>query len=148
MKARILGFSIGLSLFIGSTAFAGDAVAIGYNAQGVWTAVTYYSSSRAKGGRDYKTAKEAQEAALRDVRKRSEHKVATTAILASSNLTGFVAVARGENEHGTMTLVRRGRSQFEADARALAELKKDGASANQKIVYRYFSYGADSEAKP
>jgi len=28
MKARILGFSIGLSLFIGSTAFAGDAVAI------------------------------------------------------------------------------------------------------------------------
>ena len=28
MKARILGFSIGLSLFIGSTAFAGDAVVI------------------------------------------------------------------------------------------------------------------------
>jgi hypothetical protein len=29
MKARILGFSIGLSLFIGATVFAGDSVAVG-----------------------------------------------------------------------------------------------------------------------
>jgi len=29
MKARILGFSIGLSLFVGTNAFAGDAVSGG-----------------------------------------------------------------------------------------------------------------------
>jgi hypothetical protein len=42
-------------------------------------------------------------------------------------------------------VVGRGKSQAEADANALAELKKDGATLNQKIVYRYFSYGSDSK---
>src|ERR1700737_5217047 len=70
------GFLIVSILTATSRLFAGDAVAIGYNAEGVWTAVTYYASSTPKGGgKDYKTEKEAQELALRDVRKRSEHEV-------------------------------------------------------------------------
>jgi hypothetical protein len=124
-------------------------VAVGYNSEGVWTAVTYYSSSTPKGGKDYKTGNEAREEALRDVRSRSDYKPASANILAWSDSTGFVAVARGTIQgHGDVTVVRRGRSKPEANARALAELKKDGAIASQKIVYRYFSYGADSPAKP
>ena len=38
-----------------------------------------------------------------------------------------------------------GKSQAEADERALAQLKQADATAKQKIVYRYFSYGADSK---
>ncbi len=33
---------------------AGDAVVIGYNADGIWTSVTYYCSGTPKGGADYK----------------------------------------------------------------------------------------------
>jgi hypothetical protein len=124
---------------------AGDAVAVGYNSEGVWTAVTYYSSSTPKGGKDYKTEKEAQELALRDVRKRSEHEIATTSILSSSDSTGFVAVARGKDKSGKdVNVVGRGKSQAEADKEALAQLSAAGAGAKQKIVYRYFSHGGAS----
>jgi hypothetical protein len=126
--------------------FAGDAVAVGYNSDGVWTAVTYYSSSRPKGGKDYKTDKEAQEAALRDVRKRSEHEVASAKIIASSDSTGFAAVARGQTKSGQdVDVVGRGKTQSRADQEAFAQLSAAGASAKQKIVYRYFSHGADSK---
>ena len=47
-------FLVILLLLLKSSAFAGDAVVIGYNADGVWTAVTYYCSSTPKGGSDYK----------------------------------------------------------------------------------------------
>ena len=123
--------------------FAGDAVAIGRNKEGIWTAVTYYSSSTPKGGKDYKTEAEACDEAIRDLRKRGADQTARAEILASSDETGFVAVARGTIAgHGEVTLVCRGTSQAEANAKALAELTKAGATTKQKIVYRYFSYGS------
>lgn len=132
------------ALCAGSRLHAGDAVVVGYNSEGVWTAVTYYSSPTPKGGKDYKTEKEAQELALRDVRKRSEHEVATTSILASSDSTGFAAVARGQTKSGKdVNVVGRGETQNQADKEAFSQLSAAGAGAKQKIVYRYFSHGAD-----
>ena len=123
----------------------GDAVAVGYNADGVWTGITYYASATPKGGKDYKTEKEASEIALRDVRKRSEHEIASAKIIASSDSTGFVAVARGKDKSGKdVNVVGRGKSQGEADKEAFAQLSSAGADAKQKIVYRYFSHGGAS----
>lgn len=129
-----------------SLLLAGDAVAIGYNADGVWTDVTYYRSATAKGGKDYRTSAQARAFALRDVRRRSQYAVAKATILSSSDSTGFVAVACGQDKsfrdiHG----VGRGKSQTEADKKAFDLLNASGAGAEQKIVYRYFSYGADSK---
>ena len=125
---------------------AGDAVAVGYNSEGVWTAVTYYSSSRPKGGKDYKTQKEAEQSAIRDLRRRSQYRAAKESILSSSDLTGFVSVARGAtNSRKDVNVVGRGKSQREADEQAFGQLKQAGATANEKIVYRYFSHGADSK---
>jgi len=128
---------------------AGDAVAVGYNSEGVWTMVTYYGSSTPKGGKDYKDSTQAREAALRDLRRRGGHEMAKASVIAESDLTGFVAVARGETQSGKdITVVGRGKSQEEAEKKALAGLNAEGATAKQKIVYRYFSHGADSPAKP
>ena len=129
----------------GSWLWAGDAVAVGYNSEGVWTAVTYYSSSTPKGGKDYETEKEASEIALRDVRKRSEHEIASAKIIASSDSTGFVAVARGKDKSGKdVNVVGRGKTQGQAHKEAFAQLSSAGADAKQKIVYRYFSHGGAS----
>jgi hypothetical protein len=126
--------------------WAGDAVAVGYNKEGVWTAVTYYSSSTPKGGKDYKTEKEAREFALRDVRKRSEHETAAASVLASSDSTGFVAVGRGQTKSGKdVNVVGRGETQNQADKEAFAQLSAAGAGAKQKIVYHYFTHGSDSK---
>lgn len=123
---------------------AGDAVAIGYNKDGVWTSVTYYASSKPKGGKDYKTESEAREEALRDLRKRGGDQTTRSEILSSSDATWFVAVARGADNSGKdANVVGRGKSKKEADEKAMAELRQRGATKNQKIVYRYFSYGAD-----
>jgi hypothetical protein len=131
------------------TVRAGDAVAIGYNSEGVWTAVIYYCSSTPKGGKDYKDSAQAREAALRDLRKRAGDNLAKADVLADSDLTGFFAVARGKTESGKdVTVVSYGKAQAEADKKALADLERAGATAKQKIFYRYFSYGADSAAKP
>jgi hypothetical protein len=131
-----------------SQLFAGDAVAIGYNAEGVWTAVTYYCSSTPKGGRDYKSSAEAREAAQRDLRARNGENLARSSILASSDSTGYAAVARGKAKSGKdLNVVAYGKSQTDADKSALAQLNQADATENQKIVYRYFSYGADSAAK-
>jgi hypothetical protein len=121
-------------------------VAIGYNADGVWTAVTYYSSSTPKGGRDYKTSTEAREAALRDLRARTGQNLARASILASSDSTGYAAVARGKAKSGKdLNVVGYGKSQTDADKKALAQLNEADATENQTIVYRYFSYGTDSK---
>jgi len=137
---------LNLLLAPGSTLIAGDAVAIGYNTEGIWTSVTYYSSGSAKGGRDYKNEKEAREAALRDLRRRGDHQNARTEILSSSDSTGFVAVARGVNASGKdENVAGRGKTQQEADEQAMAELKQREATKSQKIVYRYFSHGADGK---
>ncbi len=125
---------------------AGDAVAIGYNANGVWTDVTYFRSATPKGGKDYRTSTQGREFALRDVRRRSQSAVATARILSSSDSTSFVAVARGQSKSGKdVNVVGRGETQNQADKEALAQLSATGAGAEQKIVYRYFSYGADSK---
>jgi hypothetical protein len=140
----LVGISVCSALGITSELFAGDAVAIGYNKDGVWTAVTYYSSSTPTGGKDYKTEKEACEIALRDLRKRSEHEIATTSILSSSDSTGFVAVARGQTKAGKdVNVVGRGETQSQADKKAFEQLSAAGAGAKQKIVYRYSSHGAN-----
>jgi hypothetical protein len=121
---------------------AGDAVAIGYNSEGVWTGVTYFCSSKPKGGKDYKTENGAREEAMRDLRKRSNYAASTVKILSSSDSTGFVAVARGKDKSGKdVNVVGRGKSQAEADKKAFDLLSEAGASTEQKIVYRYFSYG-------
>ena len=125
---------------------AGDAVVIGYNKDGVWTSVTYYCSSKPKGGKDYKTEAEAREAALRDLRKRGGDQTARSEILSSSDATGFAAVARGaDKSRKDSNVVGRGQSQAEADKEAMALLNKAGATKSQKIVYRYFSNGANAK---
>src|SRR2546428_5481717 len=85
-------FLISLLSFLApaSRVSAGDAVAIGYNAAGIWTDVTYFRSATPKGGKDYRTSAQAREFALRDVRRRSQSAVATTHILSSSDSTRFV----------------------------------------------------------
>jgi hypothetical protein len=146
MRLRIIFFLTSCLLALCQSSLAGDAVAIGYNKDGVWTSVTYYSSGAPKGGRDYKTEAEAREEALRDLRRRGDHQNAREEILSSSDSTGFVAVARGANAPGKdVNVVGRGKSQAEADENAMAELKKAGAEKNQKIVYRYFSHGSDGK---
>jgi len=137
---------ISASICLFARASAGDAVAIGYNSAGVWTSVTYYSSSTPKGGRDYKAEKEAREEALHDLHVRGGENLARGEILSSSDSTGFAAVARGTVRSGQdVNVVGRGKSQAEAEANGFAELKKLGANAKRKIVYRYFSNGADSK---
>lgn len=126
--------------------FAGDAVAIGYNADGAWTSVTYYSSGSPKGGKDYKTEPEACAAAIQDLRRRDVVKSAHVAILSSSDATGFVAVGRGtDTSTKEQNVVGRGNTKAEADEKAMAELNQRGAAKNRKIVYRYFSHGSDGK---
>ena len=121
-------------------------MAIGYNADGVWTSVTYYSSGSAKGAHDYKTEAEAGQEALRDLRKRGGEGLARAEILSSSDATGFVAVGRGtDKSRKDQNVVGRGKTQAEADEKAMAELNQRGATKNQKIVYRYFSHGSDGK---
>ena len=123
---------------------AGDAVAIGYNADGVWTAVTYFRSATPKGGKAYKTQEQAREFAMRDIRRRSQYPPTTVRAFSASEKTGFVAVGRGQNKSGTdIHGVGRGTTQAEADQKALELLNESGAGAEQKIIYRYFSHGAD-----
>jgi hypothetical protein len=140
---------ISLSLFIAANLDAGDAVAIGYNAEGIWTAVTYYNSSTPVEGKDYKNVTDARKEALRDLRARAGQGLARASILASSDSTGFAAVARGKTRAGKdLNVVGYGASQNDADEKALSQLQQAGATENQKIVYRYFSYGADAATKP
>ena len=144
-QAQKFGGLILLSLWIISRAVAGDAVAIGYNKEGIWTSVTYYASSTPKGGKDYKTEAEAREEALRDLKNRGGNETARAEILASSDSTGFVAIARGQDKaKKDVNVVSRGKSQPDADKNALAELATVGAMKHQRIVYRYFSCGSDS----
>ena len=101
----------------------GDAVAIGYNSKNVWMMVTYYSSSTPKGATITRTRPGAREAASLDVRRRAGEGLAKVDVIAASDLTGFVAVARGENKSGNdVTVVGRGKSQAEAEKKALVQI--------------------------
>ena len=140
----LIGFSVCLLLL--PRALAGDAVAIGYNADGIWTSVTYYSSGKPKGNPRYKNEADAREEAMRDLRKRDGGNLTRAEILSSSDTTGFVAVGRGtDKSRKDQTVVGRGKTQAEADQNASAQLHQSGATRNQKIVYRYFSHGADGK---
>lgn len=123
---------------------AGDAVVVGYNSDGVWTSWTYYCSSTPKGGRDYKDAEQARAAALRDLHRR-KGMLAKTEVLAQSDATGYAACARAKTSAGKDVLVvGKGKSQAGADRDALDKLQRADGANEQKIVYRYHSYGADS----
>jgi hypothetical protein len=125
---------------------AGDAIAIGYNYDGVWTAVTYNRSSTPKGGAHYREAAQACVFAVRDLRTRASEDLAWTKIIGKSDRTGYVTVARGmaTNADKVATAIGRGKSQAEADQKALEKLKNADATSDETIVYRYFTYGEDS----
>jgi hypothetical protein len=129
---------------------AGDAIAIAFDCDGVWTAVTYFRSSTPKEGHHYWNATQACGFAVRDLRIRTPENLARTKIIGQSDRTGYVAVARGgvANENKDVTTIGRGTSQKEADENALMKLNERQATENEKIVYQYFSFGADSGARP
>jgi hypothetical protein len=146
---RVLFYSVVFSCLLTAKAKAGDAVAVAYNSDGTWTAVTYYCSSSPKGGADYKDAAQAREAALRDLRSRAHEALAKATVLADSDLTGYFAVGRGKPKSGKdLLIVGYGKSQAEADKKAMDDLNRGGATTEQKIMYRYFSNGADAAPKP
>lgn len=128
---------------------AGDAVAIGYNEKGVWTAVMYYSSGTPKGGSDYKDVAGARDAALRDLKKRAGAQQVTSKIIASSDKTGNFAVAsaRGSkaNDARDIFAVGYGKSAEEAEKDAFAQLARQKATEKKKVHYRYFSHGDDGK---
>jgi len=132
--------------FVAATASAGDAVAIGYNYDGAWTAVTYNRSSTPKGGPNYHDSKKACEFAVRDLWVRATEYLVRTEIVGQSDRTGYVAVAQGKavERNRDVTAVGRGRTQNEADANAIKLLTGREATTEPSIVYRYFSYGSES----
>jgi hypothetical protein len=146
MKLTVLG---ALSCVITCPTFAGDAVAIGYNYDGVWTAVTYNRSSTPKGGAHYHDAEQARIFAARDLWHRATDDLVRTEIIGESDRTGYVAVAQGKaiTRNKDVTAVGRGKSQNEADSNALKLLTAREATTEAAIVYRYFSYGADSVSR-
>lgn len=131
---------------LAANALAGDAVAIGYNYEGVWTAVTYNRSSTPKGGPNYHNSKKACEFAVRDLWSRATEYLVRTEIIGQSDRTGYVAIAQGKaiERNKDVTAVGRGKSQNEADANALKVLSAREATTEPAIVYRYFSYGDES----
>ena len=131
---------------IAATAFAGDAVAIGYDYDGAWTAVTYNRSSTPKGGLNYHDSAKACQFATRDLWSRASEYLVRTEIVGQSDRTGYVAVAQGKaiERNKDVTAVGRGETQAEADAKALKLLMARDATTEPSIVYRYFSYGSDS----
>jgi hypothetical protein len=143
MKIILLG---SLFCFIAHTALAGDAIAIGYNYEGVWTAVTYNRSSTPKGGAHYHNAIQACNFAVRDLYARAAESLVRTEIVGRSDRTGYVTVMRGKavTKNKDVTAVGRGLSQTEADQKAFALLEANGGRTDEQIVYRYFSYGDDT----
>jgi hypothetical protein len=132
---------------LGRAANAGDALAIGYNKDGVWTAVTYYCSSTAKGGSDYKTEAEAKEEALKDLKKRAPEGLEKSTVFSSSDRTGHFAYARGKNaDDKDFHAVGFGASKEAAEKDAFEQLKRAGGTNEQKVIYSYFSHGADEAA--
>jgi len=134
---------------VGRLTFAGDAVAIGRNYDGSWTAVTYNRSSTPKGGEHYHNAAKACEFATRDLWARASEYLVRTEIVGQSDRTGYVAVAQGKalERNKDVTAVGRGKSQNEADTNALKLLNTREATTEPAIVYRYFSYGSESNTR-
>lgn len=137
-----------ISCVVAYPTIAGDAIAIGYKYDGVWTAVTYNRSSSPKGGPHYHDAVQACTFAARNLHVRASDYLVRAEIIGKSDRTGYVAVARGKAiaKNKDVTGVGRGKSQAEADEKALELLNANGVTENAQLVYRYFSYGADSGA--
>lgn len=135
-----------ISCVVAYPTFAGDAVAIGYNYEGAWTAVTYNRSSTPKGGANYHDSARACQFAVRDLWARASEYLVRAEIIGESDRTGYVAVAQGKaiERNKDVTAVGRGKTQNEADAIALKKLNEREATTEASIVYRYFSYGSDS----
>jgi hypothetical protein len=144
MGIRVLALAT-ISCVVSCPTFAGDAVAIGYNYLGTWTAVTYNRSSTPIGGPHYHDSEKACEFAVRDLWARATEYLARTEIIGQSDRTGYVAVAQGKaiERNKDVTAVGRGKSQIEADNNALKLLIEREATTEATIVYRYFSYGSD-----
>jgi len=125
----------------------GDAVAIGYNDKGIWTAVIYYCSGTPKAGSDYKDAAGAREAALRDLKRRGGAQMASSKIIASSDKTGNFAVAsaRAAEDAKDVFAVGYGKSEAEAEKDAFAQLARQKATEKKKVHYKYFSHGEDGK---
>ena len=147
LKVIAMTFTVlGLTSLI---AQAGDAVAIGYNEKGVWTAVMYYSSGTPKGGSDYKDAAGARDAALRDLKKRAGAQQSTSKIIASSDKTGNFAVASARaskaGDAQDIFAVGYGKSVEEAEKDVFAQLARQKATEKKKVHYRYSSHGEDGK---
>lgn len=149
MLLKIISTSFALLGLATLIAQAGDAVAIGYNNKGVWTAVMYYSSGTPKGGSDYKDAGAAREAALKDLKKRAGEQQATSKILFSSDKTGYFAVAsarasKADNAQDVFA-VGYGKSKEAAEKDAFDQLARQKATEKRKVHYQYFSHGEDGK---
>ena len=145
MFTKRVGLAFLFFCLIAGAARAGDAVAIGYNYEGGWTAVTYNRSSTPKGGPNFHNSTKACQFAVRDLWARASEYLARTEIVGQSDRTGYVAVAQGKavERNKDVTAVGRGKTQNEADANALKLLSGREATTEPSIVYRYFSYGDD-----
>jgi hypothetical protein len=149
MSLKIISTTVALLGLTSLIAQAGDAVAIGYNDKGIWTAVTYYSSGTPKGGLDYKDAKGARDAALKDLKKRAGEQQATSKIIASSDKTGNFAVASARaskaQDARDVFAVGYGKSEADAEQDAFAQLARQKATEKKKVHYKYFSHGEDGK---
>ena len=149
MLLKALSTTAALLVLTSLIARAGDAVAIGYNDKGIWTAVIYYCSGTPQGGSDYKDAAGAREAALKDLKKRGGGNQASSKIIASSDKTGHFAVASARTATGSdakdIFAVGYGQSKEAAEKDAFAELARQKATEKKKVHYRYFSHGEDGK---
>jgi len=136
-----------VTVLLGATVMAkgGDAVAVGFNQEGVWTAATYYCSATPPGGADYKDEAAARQAAAQDLRKRAPEGIVRTELIASSDRTGHFAYARGRESGGEKDFhaVGFGASKEEAKRDAFQQLTRQGAKVRQKVIYEYFSNGSE-----
>jgi hypothetical protein len=129
---------------------AGDAVAMAYNSDGVWTALTYIRSTTPKSGAHYHDSTEAGASARQDLHRRAGTDLFRTKVIGQSDRTCYVTIARGKSPkpNTCVTVIGRGKTQPEADQDALQQLSHAAAAADEKIVYQYFSYGSDANDSP
>src|SRR3954471_6550310 len=149
MLLKVISASFALLALTSLIAHAGDAVAIGFNDKGIWTAVIYYCSGTPKGGSDYKDAAGARDAALKDLKKRAGAQQASSKIVAGSDKTGHFAVASARastaEEAKDIFAVGYGQSKEAAEKDAFAQLARQKATEKKKIHYHYFSHGEDGK---
>ena len=149
MSLKTISLTVALLGLMSLPVLAGDAVAIGYNASGIWTGVIYYCSGTPKGGADYKDSAGAREAALKDLKKRAGEDQASSKFIASSDKTGHFSVVSARAATGRdakdIFVVGYGQSKEAAEKDAFAQLAGQKATEKKKVHYHYFSHGADGK---